>query len=58
MGDLLFEGLNVDEGDKDNGAGDLSGSSRLMSFSSAMIEGIQYRGRQRQELGQDHAFRR
>ena len=22
MGDLLFEGLNVDEGDKDNGAGD------------------------------------
>jgi len=25
MGDLLFEGLNVDEGDKDNGAGDLRG---------------------------------
>jgi hypothetical protein len=25
MGNLLFEGLNVDEGDKDNGAGDLRG---------------------------------
>ena len=25
MGDLLFEGLNVHEGDKDNGAGDLRG---------------------------------
>jgi hypothetical protein len=25
MGDLLFEGLNVNEGDKDNGAGDLRG---------------------------------
>ena len=25
MGDLLFEGLNVDERDKDNGAGDFRG---------------------------------
>ena len=25
MGDLLFEGLNIEEGDKDNGAGDLRG---------------------------------
>jgi len=25
MGDLLLEGLNIDEGDKDNGAGDLRG---------------------------------
>jgi hypothetical protein len=32
MGDLLFEGLNVDEGDKNNGAGDLRGIKLVDEF--------------------------
>ena len=36
MGDLLFEGLNVDEGDKDNGAGDLRGIKSVDEFFAMM----------------------
>jgi hypothetical protein len=32
VGDLLFEGLNVDEGDKDNGAGDLRRIKQVDQF--------------------------